>query len=60
MKFSSQIPIFHIFQQKESFWKSVEYLWWYSIFYDTVYSLEVGNLKFPFYLNKVFTLQLQN
>ena len=49
MKFLAQIPIFHIFQQKESFWKSVEYLWWYSIFSDTVYSLEVGKFQiFPF------------
>ena len=48
MKFSAQIPIFHIFQQKKSFWKSVEYLWWYSIFSGTVCSLELGNFKFSF------------
>ena len=27
MIFSAQIPIFHIVQQKESFLKSVQYLW---------------------------------
>ena len=46
MKFLRQIPIFHIFQQKESFCKSVEYLWWYSIFSYIVYSLKVGNYNF--------------
>ena len=59
MKFFARIPIFHIFQQKESFWKSGEYLWWYSIFSDTVYSLKVGNFEF-FHQKKVFTLPWQN
>ena len=59
MKFLRQIPIFHIFQQKESFWKSIEYFRWYSIFSDTVYSLKVGNFEFV-HLKKVFTLPLQN
>ena len=59
MKFLAQIPIFQNFQQKESFWKSVEYLWWYGIFPDTVYSLKVGNFEF-FHQKKVFTFPLQN
>ena len=59
MKFLAQIPIIHIFQQKESFWKSVEYIWWYSIFSDTMYSLKVGKFEF-FHQKKVFTLPLQN
>ena len=46
MKFLAQIPIFHVFQRMESFWKSAEYLWSYSIFSDTVYSLKVGNFEF--------------
>ena len=33
------------FEQKESFWKSVEYLWWYSIFYDKVYMFESGKIS---------------
>ena len=59
MKFLGQVPIFRISQEKESFLKSVEYLWWYSIFFDTVYSLKVGNFEF-FDMKKVFTLPLQN
>ena len=59
MKFFARVPIFHIFQQKESFWKSVEYLSWDSIFSDKVYSLKAGNLEF-FYQKKVFTLPLDN
>ena len=59
MKFLGQIPVFRIFQEKESFWKSVEYLRWYSIFSDTVYSLKVENFEF-LHMKKVFTLPLQN
>ena len=37
VKFSAQIPTLHIFQVKESFRKSVEYLWRYSTFcWDSV------------------------
>ena len=59
MKFFARIPIFHIFQRMESFWKSAEYLWWYSIFCDTEYRLKVGNFEF-FHQKKVFILPLQN
>ena len=59
IKFLAQIPIFHMFQRKESFWNSAEYLWWYSLFSDTVYSLKVGNYEF-FHQKKVFALPLQN
>ena len=62
MKFSSRkCPIFHIFRAAaKDFLKSVEYLWWYSIFSDTVYMLESGKLSNFDYLKKVFTLPLQN
>ena len=59
MKLLAQIPIFHIFQQKESFWKSDEYLWIYSIFSGKVYSLKVGNFEF-LHQKKVLTLPIQN
>ena len=45
MKFSAQMPTFNIFELKQSFLKSVEYLWRYMIFAGTVYRLTVGNLK---------------
>ena len=45
MKFSTQMPTFNIFEVKQSFLKSVEYLWRYWIFAGTVYRLKVWNLK---------------
>ena len=45
MKFSAQIPSFNMCEMKQSFWKSVKYLWRYWIFAGTVYRLKVGNFK---------------
>ena len=45
LKFSTQMPAFNIFELKQSFLKSVEYLWRYRIFAGTVYRLKVGKLK---------------
>ena len=44
-KFSAQMPSFNTFEMKQSFWKSVKYLWRYRIFAGTVYRLKVGNFK---------------
>ena len=45
LKFLAQIPNFDKFEMKQSFWKSVKYLWRYRIFAATVYKLKVGNFK---------------
>ena len=45
LKFSAQMPTFKTFEMKQSFWKSVKYLWRYRIFAVTVYRLKVGNFK---------------
>ena len=45
VKFSTQMPTFNTFEMKQSFWKSVKYLWRYRIFAATVYRLKVGNFK---------------
>ena len=45
LKFSAQMPTFNTFEMKQSFWKSVKYLWRYGIFAGTVYKLKVGNFK---------------
>ena len=45
LKFSAQMPTFNTFDMKQSFWKSVKYLWRYRIFAGTVYRLKVGNFK---------------
>ena len=45
LKFSTQMPTFNILELRQSFLKSVEYLWRYRIFAGTVYRLKVGNFK---------------
>ena len=45
LKLSTQMPTFNIFELKQSFRKSVEYLWRYRIFAVTVNRLKVGNFK---------------
>ena len=45
LKFSGQMPTFNTFEMKQSFWKSIKYLWRYRIFARTVYRLKVGNFK---------------
>ena len=45
LKFSAQMPTFIMFEMKESFLKSVKYLWRYGIFIGRVYRLKVGNFK---------------
>ena len=45
VKFSAQMLTFNTYEMKQSFWKSVRYLWRYRIFGGTVYRLKVGNLK---------------
>ena len=39
------MPTFNTFEMKQSFWKSVKYLWRYGIFAGTVYRLKVENFK---------------
>ena len=39
------MPTFNTFEMKQSFWKSVKYLWRYRIFAGTVYRLKVENFK---------------
>ena len=39
------MPTFNSFEMKQSFWKSVKYIWRYRIFARTVYRLKVGNFK---------------
>ena len=43
--FSAQIPTFNTFEMKQSFWKSVKYLWRYRIFAGTAYRLKLENFK---------------
>ena len=45
LNFSAQMPTFNTFEMKQSFWKSIKYLWRYRIFARTVYRLKVGNFK---------------
>ena len=45
LKFSAQMPTFNMFERKQSFWKSVKYLWRYRIFAGTVCTLKLGNFK---------------
>ena len=45
LKYSDHIPTFNTFEIKQSFWKSVKYLWRYRIFAGTVYTLKVENFK---------------
>ena len=45
LKFAGQMPTFNTFEMKQSFWKSIKYLWRYRIFARTVYRLKVGNFK---------------
>ena len=48
LNFSAQMPTFYTFEMKQSLWKSIKYLWRYSIFARTVYRLKVWNFKsFP-------------
>ena len=58
LKLSTQMPTLNIFELKERFRKSVEYLWRYRIFAGTV---QVESGKFQMLsMRKVFTLPLQN
>ena len=58
LKLSTQMPTLHIFELRQRFRKSVEYLWRYRIIAGTVYMLKVA--KFQMLLKReVFTLPLQ-
>ena len=46
LKLSAKMPYFNMCEMKQSFWKSVKYLWRYGIFAGTVYLLKVENFKF--------------
>ena len=39
------MPTLNIFELRQRFWKSVEYVWRYRVFAGTVYRLKVGNFK---------------
>ena len=45
LNISAQMPTFNTFEMKQSFWKSIKYLWRYRIFATKVYMLKVGNFK---------------
>ena len=53
------MPTFNNFELKQSFLKSVEYIWRYGIFAGTEYRLKVGNFKCC-RMRKVFSFPLQN
>ena len=58
LKLSTQMPTLKIFELRERFRKSVEYLWKYKIFAGTVYRLKVANFQM-LSIGKVFTFPLQ-
>ena len=58
LKFSTQMPTLKIFELRQRFRKSVEYLRRYRVFGGTVYRLKVENFQM-LSMGKVFTLSLQ-
>ena len=59
LKLSTRMPTLNIFELRQRFRKSVEYLWRYGIFAGIVYRLKVANFQM-LSMRKVFTLPLQN
>ena len=59
LKHSTQMTTLNIFELRQRFRKSVEYLWRYRIFAGTVYKLKVAKFQM-LSMSKVFTLTFQN